>query len=208
MPEKEMWKSINFALTMAFMGDIMSEGEDRRENDLKLLSIKAELEERMNSLIGSLGKERVSESLSKAEKLSRMLVLSILCMLAKRAESSVVTDEEVFAYLNERLDLGVEQYALKVLCSDEDELREALLKSMKSLILMGLKTENMTDVLHLFKALAGLSRVAEEALREREEFKEMKTGAVAAELGELALDASEMARAEVENDEKQQIKTD
>ena len=89
-----------------------------------------------------------------------MLVLSILCMLAKRAESSVVTDEEVFAYLNERLDLGVEQYALKVLCSDEEELREALLKSMKSLILMGLRTENMTDVLHLFKALAGLSRVA------------------------------------------------
>ena len=202
MPEKEMWKSINFALTMAFMGDIMSEGEDLCEKDLKLLSIKAELEERMCSLIGSSDKERRPENYVQAKNLSRMLILSMLCMLIKKAKRGTVTEEELFTYLNERLDLGMGQNALKVLRSDEEEIREAIKKSMKSLILMGLKTENMTDVLHLFKALAGLSRLAEEALREREEFKGLKTGTVAAELGELALDASELARTETESDEK------
>ncbi len=198
MPEKDMWKSVNFALTMAFMGDVMRDSEDGREKDIKLLGIKTELGARVSSLIASRSEERSAESREKAEALSGMLVLSMLCLLIKRTEGAKVTGEEIFDYLDENLDLDMGQSALKVLKSDEEEIREAIKKSMKSLILMGLKTENMTDVLHLFKALAGLSRLAEEALVELEEFKELKIGATAAELGELALDASEMARAEIE----------
>ena len=165
---------------------------------IKLLGIKTELGARVSSLIASRSEDRSSESREKAEALSGMLVLSMLCLLIKRTEGAKVTGEEIFDYLDENLDLDMGQSALKVLKSDEEEIREAIKKSMKSLILMGLKTENMTDVLHLFKALAGLSRLAEEALVELEEFKELKIGATAAELGELALDASEMARAEIE----------
>lgn len=202
MPEKEMWKSVNFALTMAFMGDVMRDSEDRREKDIKLLGIKTELGARVGSLIKSRSEERSSENRKKAETLSGMLVLSMLCLLIKHTEYGKVTGEEIFNYLDESLDLGMGQNVLKVLKSDEEEIREAVKKSMKSLILTGLKTENMTDLLHLFKALAGLSRLAEEALGELEEFKEIRIGAVAAELGELALDASEMARAEIESSEK------
>ena len=198
MPEKDMWKSVNFALTMAFMGDVMRDSEDGREKDIKLLGIKTELGARVSSLIASRSEDRSSENREKAEALSGMLVLSMLCLLIKRTEGAKVTGEEILTYIEENLDLGMGQSALKVLKSDEEEIREAIKKSMKSLILMGLKTENMTDVLHLFKALAGLSRLAEEALVELEEFKELKIGATAAELGELALDASEMARAEIE----------
>lgn len=198
MPEKDMWKSVNFALTMAFMGDVMRDSEDGRENDIKLLGIKTELGARVSSLIASRSEDRSSENREKAEALSGMLVLSMLCLLIKRTEGGKVTGGEIFDYLDESLDLGMGQNALKVLKSDEEEIREAIKKSMKSLILMGLKTENMTDVLHLFKALAGLSRLAEEELGEHKEFKELKIGATAAELGELALDASEMARAEIE----------
>ncbi len=198
MPEKEMWKSVNFALTMAFMGDVMRDSEDRREKDIKLLGIKTELGARVGSLITSRSEERSSENREKAETLSGMLVLSMLCLLIKHTEYGKVTGEEIFNYLDESLDLGMGQNVLKVLKSDEEEIREAVKKSMKSLILTGLKTENMTDLLHLFKALAGLSRLAEEALGELEEFKEIRIGATAAELGELALDASEMARAEIE----------
>lgn len=198
MPEKDMWKSVNFALTMAFMGDVMRDSEDGRENDIKLLGIKTELGARVSSLIASRSEDRSSENREKAEALSGMLVLSMLCLLIKRTEGGKVTGGEIFDYLDENLDLGMGQNALKVLKSDEEEIREAIKKSMKSLILMGLKTENMTDVLHLFKALAGLSRLAEEELGEHKEFKELKIGATAAELGELALDASEMARAEIE----------
>ena len=198
MPEKDMWKSVNFALTMAFMGDVMRDSEDGREKDIKLLGIKTELGARVSSLIASGSEERSADSREKAEALSGMLVLSMLCLLIKRTEGAKVTGEEILTYIEENLDLGMGQSALKVLKSDEEEIREAIKKSMKSLILMGLKTENMTDVLHLFKALAGLSRLAEEALVELEEFKKLKIGATAAELGELALDASEMARAEIE----------
>lgn len=202
MSEKEMWKSVNFALTMAFMGDLLRDDEKRSERDIKLLGVKTELRARVSSLLASRSEEKIPENLGKAEALSRMLILSMICMVVKKAESGSAEGEELFTYLDESLDLGMGQDALKALHSDEEERRDAILKSMKSLILMGLKSENMTDVLHLFKALAGLSRLAEEALREREELKELKTGTVAAELGELALDAGEMARAEIEKIDK------
>lgn len=200
MRENDMWKSVNFALTMAFMGDIMRESESGREKDVELFGIKTELKARTNSLIASRSGEESSEQLEKAEELSGMLVLSVLCMLVKRLKNGEAEGGEMFAYLDESLGFGMGKNAMKALEYDLEEIREGIKKSMKSLILMGLKSENMTDVLHLFKALARLSRFAEEKLVEMEGFEEPQIGTTAAELGELALDAAEMAKAETEKD--------
>lgn len=198
MPENEMWKSINFALTMAFMGDIARDNGDKLENDIRLFGLKTELHARMDSLVCRSSENKNPYDFERAENMSRMLLVSMLYIVAKKAENGAATAAELFSRLNEGLDLGLDERAAEALESDEDEAGEALKKSIKSLILMGIRSENMTDVLYLFKALAGLSRVAEETLGEYEELVDVHAGAAAAELGELALDASEMARAEAE----------